>query len=251
MDSKQVLRLNYTEDFRVACRINGVSCDEVLQYFINKVSFYAFNGGEMDASAMVATNIILECKEDLGSNLVPVKDRKVQRVFIKHIEILSKLADNPHLNTLEKIQESFYLMEEWALEMLPLVDYEIAVLAEDGVSLVISFDFNLLCKVNGLEVINVLQYFIDRISLPVDRALNLQGHVKTESSLVLLEMLLIGRSHADQKIIKTETYERFREKLDDLDGWLADEKSVDARIHAYRVFYLGWYNTLVKGLEGG
>lgn len=249
MDSKQQLRLSYTDDFRVACRINGISCDEVLQYFINKVSFYAFNGGEMDASAMVATNIILECKEELGSNLVPVKDRKIQRIFIKHIAILSNLAANPHLNTLEKIQESFYLMEEWALEMLPLVDYELSVLVEEGVTLAISFDFNLLCKVNGLDVIDVLQYFIDKISLPVDRALNLHGHVKTESSLALLEMLLIGRSHAEQKIIKTAIYERFREKLADLDGWLDEEKSLDARINAYRVFYMGWYNTLNKGIE--
>lgn len=249
MDSKQQLGLNYTEDFRIACRINGINCDEVLQYFVNKVSFYAFNGGEMDASAMVATNIILEAKEELGSNIIPVKDRKVQRVFLKHIEILSKLTGNPHLNTLEKIQESFYLMEEWALEMMPLVDYGTSLLVEDDVTLIISFDFNLLCKVNGLDVISVLQYFIDHVSLPVDRAVNISGVVKTESCMALFQMLLIGRNRTNSRIVRTDVYDRFTQKLQDIDEWMVDEKDLQIRIRTYRSFYKEWYDSLFKDLN--
>jgi hypothetical protein len=44
MFSKGQFGLIYTEDFSVACAISYLKREEVLQYFINKVSFYAFNG---------------------------------------------------------------------------------------------------------------------------------------------------------------------------------------------------------------
>lgn len=247
MDSKQQSRLNYTEDFSVACRINGINCDEMLQYFINKVSFYVYNGGEMDAAAMMATRIILECKEEKGSKLEPLTDKKVKRLFLKHILLLSKLADNSHLSTLEKIQESYYLMEEWAQEAMPLVNYETTLPVEEGF-VSISFDFNLLCKINGLEIITPLQYFIDRMSLAVDRAVRLHHDVQPERSMALLEMRIMATNRS-APIISTEIHERYMDKLKDLDGWLSDVDDVEVRIKAYRNLYREWCEMLYKQLD--
>ena len=244
MDSKRQFRLNYTEDFRVACGINNLNCDEVLQYFISKVSFYAFNGGEMDASAMMATSIIVQCKEETGGEIVPVTDKKIQKIFLKHIQILHKLSINPHLGTMEKIQESFYLMDEWSMEMLPLVDYESSIVMDPDHALILSFDFNLLCRINGLNIISVLQFFIDKISLAVDRAINLNGVVKAEPAMALFQMFLVSRTLNDKHIVKQEVYDNFVERLQDLDGWLSEENDIDKRISAYRTFYLEWFRKL-------
>ncbi|WP_442590286.1 hypothetical protein ACSBL2_03490 [Pedobacter sp. AW31-3R] len=248
MDSKQQPRLRYTEDFRIACKLNGITCDELVQYFINKASFYAFNGGDMDTAGMMATQIIAECRDEIGSHLEPLTDRKVKRVFLKHIQLITKLADNPHLTTLEKIQESFYLMEEWALEMLPMVNYETSIMDEDGKTLIISFDLNLLCRVNGLDIITPLQYLVDRISLAVDRAVNLLDDVNTESSMAMLELRVTAIKRAEH-VVRTPVHEKFSEKLKDLDGWLSEVGDVEVRIKAYRELYREWYNELFNDMN--
>ena len=249
MDSKKQLRLNYPEDFRVACRINNLDQQEVLQYFINKVSFYAFNGGEMDASSLLATNIILECMDETGRDIMPVKEKKIQKIFLKNIGLLIKLSANPHLNLVEKMQESIYLMEEWAMEMLPMVDYETSIETGNEEALMLSFDFNLLCQVNGLDSIRVLQYFIDKISLPIDRAINLRGFVKSESCMVLMQMMLIGKAYDDVYIRKTDISRHFSSRLEELDKRLMRESELVTRIRVYRSFYAEWYNTLQKNID--
>lgn len=249
MDSKGQIRLNYTEDFRVACGINNLQQEDVLQYFINKVSFYAFNGGEMDATSVLATNIVLECVQETGGHLVPLQDKKIRKIFLKHMRYLTKLNANRHLNVVEKMQESIYLMEEWAMEMLPLADYEKSIKIDDEKSLILTFDFNLLCKINGLDSIQVVQYFIDKISLPVERAVNLNGFVKAESCMVFMQMMLTGKYQRSNFILDKALSKIYVSKLQDLDERLKKVKELGIRISAYRAFYHEWYHESRKNIN--
>ncbi len=250
MDSKGQFGLIYTEDFRVACTINYLKQEEVLQYFIDRVSFYAFNGGEMEAVALCATNIIIDCKEALGAEISPVTDRKVQRIFIKYIGLLSDLNENPYLSTVDKMKENFRLMQEWETEMGPLTDYPRAFYPDEEQVLVLTFDFNLLCKMNGLEPVEVLQYFIDHISLARQRSMNLLEFTGTDASMTLFEMLLISRSMEKKRLpVQQEIYQWYAEELLALDETLKKERDPDQRLLAYREFYAEWYNTLMKNLN--
>lgn len=250
MNEKGEFGLIYAEDFTVACAINHLKREEVLQYFINRVSFYAFNGGEMEAVALWATDIVIDCKEAYGSHIIPVTDKKVQRISVKYIMLLSELSESNHLSTVDKMKESFYLMQEWETEMMPLVDYPKTFQLDDDRFLIFTFDFNLLCRMSGVGPEQVLQYFIDHISLARQRAKNLLEPVETDSTMSLFGMMLLSRSMQKNKLpVQQEVQQWYSERLQELDERLKKEAVLDKRISVYRAFYAEWYHKLMKNLN--
>lgn len=250
MDSKGQFGLLYTEDFSVACAISYLKQEDVLQYFINRVSFYAFNGGEMEAVALWATRIIVDCKEFTQAEVAPVNDRKVQRISLKYISLLSDLAASTHLSTVDKMKESFYIMQEWEADMLPLTDFPKTFYLNEERFLVLTFDFNLLCRMNGLNQQQALQYFIDQISLARDRAVNLIGFVESNACMSLFGMMKLSRSMQQFKLpIQQDIQRWYQEQLLRLDESLRNEPDMGLRITAYRDLYTEWYHTLQRNLE--
>lgn len=250
MDSKGQFGLLYTEDFSVACAISYMKQEDVLQYFINRVSFYAFNGGEMEAVALWATRIIVDCKENYQAEVTPANDRRIQRISIKYISLLSDLTENTHLSTVDKMKESFYIMQEWEAEMMPFADFPKTLFLSEERFLVLTFDFNLLCRMNGLNPQQVLQYFIDRISLARDRALNVISFVGTDACMSLFGMMKLSRSMKQHKLpVQQDVHQWYNEKLLALDETLRDEPDMALRISAYRKLYSEWYNTLRRNLN--
>jgi len=250
MGSKEQFELSYAEDFRIACTINYLRQEEVLQYFVNRVSFYAFNGGEMEAVALSATKVIIDCKEANGSEVVTETSKKVQRIAIKYIMLFSELNENDDLSTVDKMKENFYLMQDWETEVTPLVDYPKTFPLKDDRFLILTFDFNLLCRMNGVDVAEVLQYFIDQISLAKQRAANLLKVTEPDSSMFLFEMMLFSRSMQKNRFpIQHDVEKWYSEKLLSLDDQLKTEYSLEKRIMVYKAFYIEWYNTLIKNLN--
>jgi len=250
MDSNGEFGLVYAEDFRIACAINYLKQEDVLQYFIDRVSFYAFNGGEMEAVALWATTIIIDCKEAYSGKVVAVTDKKIQRISIKYIGLLSDLNMNDHLSTVDKMKESFYLIKEWEAEMSPIANYPGTFQLNEEQFLVLTFDFNLLCKMNGVEPAEVLQYFVNNISLARQRAVNLLEFVETNSSMSLFGMMLLSRSMQKNKLpVQHDVQNWYSERLLALDERLKKENTVKKRISVYRAFYMEWYHTLLKNLN--
>jgi hypothetical protein len=250
MDSKGLDRLAYTEDFRVACNINNLKQEDVLQYFINRVSFYAFNGGEMEAVSLWATSIVIDCKKEVNAEIKAVTDRKVKRISLKYILMLGELNENPYLTTVDKMKESFNLMREWEIDMSPLVDYPRIFPLDEGHSLALTFDFNLLCRMNGVEAVQVLQYFMNNISMASERAINLIEFVETNSCMSLFGMMRLSLDDKKNRIpIHQEIHKWYGEKLLLLDDRLKKEENLDKRIAVYRAFYKEWYNSLRKNIN--
>ncbi|MBB6272923.1 hypothetical protein HDF26_003383 [Pedobacter cryoconitis] len=250
MNSKERLRLTYTEDFQVACTINNLKYEDVLQYFIDRVSFYAFNGGEMEAVSLWATSIMVDCKAEVNGEVKAETDRKVKRVSLKYILMLGDLNDNAYLSTVDKMKESFLLMKEWETEMAPLVDYPVEFQLDEYRVVSLTFDFNLLCRMNGVAADQVLQYFMNHISMAQERALNLIEFVETNSCMSLFGMMRMSAGDKKNKIpIHQEVHKWYGEKLLLLDERLKTEVSLEKRVAVYRAFYKEWYNSLRKNIN--
>lgn len=242
--------LTYTEDFSIACTINYLKQEDVLQYFINRVSFYAFNGGEMEAVALWATNIILDCKETIGAQVKPAIDKRVQRISMKYIGLLYELQDNNLLSTVDKMRDSFYLMKDWENEVLPHTDYPESFKLDEQRVLLLTFDFNLLCKINGVSAGEALQYFIDQISLAKQRAVNLLVFEGTSASMSLFGVMLLSQSMKNVQLpFQEDIHQIYTDRLFSLDESLKEEKSVEKRLRMYQAFYSEWYGELIKSLN--
>lgn len=246
MERIRQIKLNYTEDFSIACTINNLSYTDLLQYFVDHVSFYAFIGGHMTAAYLWATKVCSECKDSIGEKVETIKDQKIQQVALKFIKKLTELID--HTDHTESAYKSKSLMRMWALEMLPLTtNYIQEVELPDTSRLHLSFDFNLLCSMNGISIQNLLQYFIDHLSLARERATNLLENVKTNpSSAVLLSLISAEEVIKNRTLPKQAIYKKYGLQLLKLDRKQKEESNLENRILNYRAFYLDWYHALNK-----
>jgi len=246
MDVIGQIKLNYTEDFRIACKINNLKQEELLQYFIDHVSFYAFIGGDMDPAYLWATTVSIDCKDVLGSQVEAVTDKRIQDISLKYIKKLTALNLETDLSRDIECKKSIALMNEWSGEMLSLTNY-VNKAEETSLTgpLSLSFDFNLVCGMNGISTENQLQYFIDNISLAKDRAVNLLQTVKIDPSTAVLLFLISNHEGVKNKILPhQEIYKKYCLLLLKLDKKQKEESSLENRIHNYSAFYLDWYNAL-------
>lgn len=247
MDFKGQFRLNYPEDFRVACAINNLKHKDVLQYFVDNVSFYAFNGGDMEPVILWATDIIIDCRETVAQEIEPEKDQRIRRIALKYILLLNDLSEGMKLSPSAKLKESAVLMEEWKQEAQPyVIDVESFPLDETN-AVKLTFDFTQVCKMNGISVTQGLQYYIDHISLPKDRAVNLLEYVETHPCMALFGTIMFSNSAKTERIPVTQEIQLlFAERLLLLDEVLKEEERVETRISKYRAFYAEWYDALKK-----
>lgn len=247
MDNKRKINLTYSEEFRIACKISNLTPEELLQYFIDHVSFYAFIGGSMDQSYVWSTAVCIEYKEFWGQDVAPVSDIKMQELSLKYIKKLTALSLELNLSSSLETVKSVELMKEWSLEMLPLTDYQSTLQTELGEVFSLSFDFNLLCRMNGIDIMLLLQYFIDHISLAKERALNLHKTTKIDpSTAVLLILMSVSDEAGEQVLPQQNIYKQFGLRLLKLDKKQSKEYVLENRIFSYSEFYREWYYALNK-----
>lgn len=250
MDSKGKFGLNYTEDFRVACAINNLKHGDVLQYFVDKVSFYAFNGGEMEPLVLWATDIVIDCKEASDVQVTAEKDGRVRRTALKYILLLNELSEDIRLGDTDKVKQSAGVIKEWAEELLPHEDYPETFQLEGSEVVKLTFDFCLVCRMNGLSVPQVLHYYMDHISLPIEKAVNIFEMVDTHPCMALFGTMMFSQSEKIKRIpVQQEIQKAYLERSLSLDEVLREEEDVEKRISVYRSFYAEWYNALRKSIN--
>ncbi|WP_158796886.1 hypothetical protein [Pedobacter sp. L105] len=250
MNAKGQIILNYTDEFKIACKINNLHFEELLQYFIDHVSFYAFIGGNMESVYLWATTVSIDCKDFQGGQIETITDQRIQQISLKYIRKLTSLNLEPDLPESLETNKSVTIMREWAAEMLPLTDYLSEIKTQTGELLQLTFDFNMLCRMNGIEVQHLLQYFISTISLARERAVNLLTIVKADPSTAVLLFLVGSHEEVKDKILpQQDVYKQYGLKLLRLDRKLKEVKDLETRIKIYSSFYREWYNALQSDIN--
>ncbi len=250
MDIKGQIKLDYPEEFRIACKINNLQHGELLQYFIDHVSFYAFIGGDMEIPYLWATTVCIECKEFWGKTVEAVTDQAIREISLKYIKKLTALSLETDLTKSAETSKSILLMKKWALEMTPMTDYQSGLNTDTGLKLKLTFDFNLLCRMNGVDIGLLLQYFIDSVSLARERAVNLYREVRTDPSTAVLLILVANHEEIKNKVLpRQEIYRQYGLRLLKFDKKQKEERNLDSRIKNYSDFYREWYNALNKDIN--
>jgi hypothetical protein len=245
MKTKGQIKLNYPDEFRIACKINNLKHEELIQYFIDHVSFYAFIGGDMEPAYLWATTVGIECKEFWSEPIEVISDSRVQEISLKYIKKLTSLSLEADLTKTIETSKSLSLMKAWSAEMLPLTDYETDLTTDSGLVFNLTFDFNLVCRLNGIRAGLLLQYFIDNISLARERAINVIREVNINPSVAVLLTLVADHEDIKHRILpQQEVYRKYGFLLLKLDNEQKREYDLEKRMETYSAFYREWYNAL-------
>lgn len=248
MDVIGQIKLNYTEEFKIACKINNLKHEELLQFFIDHVSFYAFIGGDMEVAYLWGTTVTVDCIGEVENTVAEtVKDQHIREISLKYIRMLTSLNLETAGDKKVLSQRSISIMKEWSLEMYSVAHYLNWVETPFGDRLRLNFDFNLLCSMNGISIDQHLQYFINHISLAKERAVNLFQTLKTDPSTALLLFLVSSHEEIKDRILPNQDlYKKYGLWLLKLDRKQREENNLENRIHNYRIFYRDWYNALLQ-----
>lgn len=250
MDTKKRIKLDFPEEFRIACKINNLKYEELLQYFIDHVSFYAFIGGNREQAYLWSTTVCIECKDSAGKKSVAVTDVRMQEISLKYIKGLTNLSLDTDLTQQLESSRSIAIMKEWSLEMLPLTDYEAELSTETGEIFSLTFDFNLLCRINGLDITLLLQYFIDHISLARERAINFHQEIKPDPSTAVLFLLIASHEEIKDRVLPHQAiYKQYGLGLLNLDKKHIEEHDLQNRLTNYHNFYREWYDALNNNIN--
>lgn len=250
METKRQIKLNYTQEFKIACKINNLKPEELLQYFISYVSFYAFIGGNMEPMYLWATTACIDFKEAHGGQPQPVNDHRIQEICLKYIKKLTALNMSSVTYKIIAHYKIVSLMKEWSSEMLPITDYELEIQTSGGYLLELTFDFNLVCRMNGTKIEGLLQYFINQVSLARERALNFHQVIKTDPSTAFLLLLSSNHESLRNKILpQQDMYKKYAAQLQKLDEKQEGESNLENKIRNYNKFYLAWYNALNQNIN--
>jgi len=250
MNTKGQIRLNYPEEFRIACKINNLRHDELIQYFIDHVSFYAFIGGNMEPPFLWATAVSIECKAVLNQPVETITDARIQEISLRYIKQLTSLHLETDFSRDKETRTSVSLMKEWSQEMLPLTDYKMDLYTEDNHLFNLSFDFNLVCRLNGIDAERLLQYFMDSISLARERAVNVIEEIRITPGVAVLLILVGDHEEVKNRVLpQQEIYKKFGLQLLKLDKKQKMESNLENRMMAYSAFYREWYNALNQNIN--
>lgn len=111
MTVKNRTKLNYSSEFRIACKINNITKEEIIQYLIDHVSFYAFIGGDMGTAYLWATTVAVECKDFLNSPMQNESDSRIKEISLKYIKKLTNLSMSSKFRRQEESEKSLQLMK--------------------------------------------------------------------------------------------------------------------------------------------
>ena len=250
MSAIKQIKLNYPEEFRIACKINNLRHDELIQYFIDHVSFYAFIGGDIEPPFLWSTAVSIACKEVLNKPVETITDSRIQEISLRYIKQLTSLHLKSDLSTGAESSKSVFLMQAWSTEMLPLTDYAMDLQTEEGHFFSLTFDFNLVCRLNGIDAELLLQYFIDSISLARERAVNVIEQINITPGVAVLMILIGNHEEVKNRVLpQQDIYKKYGLQLLKLDKKQRKESDLQIRIQAYTAFYREWFNALNQNIN--
>jgi hypothetical protein len=238
-------KLHYSKDFIIACRINNLKPAALLQYFIEHISFYSFLGAEMEPIYLWATRVVTDCTVQPGNHVTENTNPAQREIALKYIKLLTTLLFEEGVDKAAETEKSIVIMKNWAADMAPYKDYPQGTITSSGNILHFSFDLNLICSLKGLTVPQVLQAFINDISLAADRGKNLFQNTRTTPAMTVLLLLLSSHEAIRDKILPHQhIYREFGLRLLEIDKILKEEPGVQQRIDHYDIFYHQWYTAL-------
>lgn len=233
-------------EFQIACTIRHLAVPDVLQTFINHVSFYHSLNKPYGEGFREATTVILEysvknqnhlnhpsfggnkdyaqkCIMDVlawGAKRGMSDDKKHAKCkpIIKQLHLSME-----HLNSIDKI----YLDEEHCL--------------------IFTDDFSVLCDIHRHYPKEYLEYFMSRISLAdADARVGLKK-IDENHSMAFFHLITCGLGNITGGLIHiTELEADFIDKIQQLHYEVFLIRDLDKRRAVYQEFYLNYYNKLIN-----
>lgn len=169
-DQEFLPEIVYKESYLITCCLYRLLPDELLVHFIRSVNFAALLYDLEDAHKMGAGNVINGFSNT--RNGVTVNDDTLRPLHRKCFKVIDPIVDHTGLSKEEKIvQLDTAVIQCWQMIKKRKDVKEVVVLPAHS-EVTLPPEFMVVCFLYGIEPVQLLQYFINRISIVRDLSSN-------------------------------------------------------------------------------
>lgn len=240
--------LDFPEDFRAACLIHQLAHEEILQHFIDSVSFCAPFLPTNQEFKTIASAVVNHYVDTLDESVFPdhtTANTELALQFLREIVIITQVAG---FRKNDKERACNDVIDRWyrAFDRKIITSDH---LQFDEISLKLSRDFILYCEVSQVRPEAILQHFVNHISLPKAWALIAsQPEDEGNPAMGFFLKVIAGKTgiYKDQSVLMYSAVQfGYIEKLQELDLRLYFNRNVPEREQLYRDLYSCWYRDLL------
>ncbi|WP_316750927.1 hypothetical protein [Pedobacter gandavensis] len=235
-------------EFKIACATYDLQLSEVLQLFIDHVSFYDSLSQKSDDIYRSATNTVIIyslslCRAHSTSFL------KQREKILKYIKEVIRIAITRELTPTKKrklcvpvVKKIYQIMERTNTK-------ETTIILDEGITLQLKMDFCLLCEIHNCTPEEYLEHFMSQISLPETHA-NFELKKKPENQAMGFFQKALNIYEEKPSISAHRHLQvQFIDEIQELHLWLFIIRSFGKRVEKYRELYYRYYQQLLKATD--
>ncbi|SHF10083.1 hypothetical protein [Pedobacter caeni] len=231
--------------FKIACATYHLAIPEVLQLFIDHISFYDSLSHKSDDCYRLATNTLLRYVHPNIEGMSPAF-RKNREAVIKYIREIIQMSVRPGIVENKRRKLCIPIVKKIFRLMEPNVTAAGKIQLYGDTILPLSMDFAIMCETHNCSPETYIQYFMDQISLPETHA-RIGLHCVSENPAMAFFYRSITKcsvlpSSPQQKSLQIE----FIDDIQELHLRLFIIRDVAKRRDSYKELYDNYYQKLIQ-----
>lgn len=231
-------------EFKIACATYQLPIQEVLQLFIDHVSFYDSLSQKSDDIYRSATNTLLNYSlsihRESGSAFL-----KHREPILKYIREIIKISVTPEQPPSKKRKLSAPIVKKIYGIMERSRTQNTSLTMEGGLTLQLKMDFCLICELHNCSPEEYLRHFMSQISLPVIHAnIGLRKVVENQAMGFFYKVLHISKELPTNSAVRNLQVQ-FIDQIQELHLWLFIIRDYEKRVKKYQELYYRYYLQLL------
>lgn len=236
-------------EFKMACTIYNMSPKDVLQCFIDHVSFYDSLSQRFNGPYSYATNVLISYPYEENEKISKAFSRNRDHA-IKCIRGLLNLIMDPNLTEEQRRKKSLPIISE--LHKITPNNYiktnELKL--DKNTTLRLTLDFRLFCEIHELVPAKYLEHFMANISLSDISARNSLGMTELNYAVAFFSALSDGYKNINEgNLPHPDLHFNFIDRMQEMHLRALFIRNLDQKKQMYQEVYYSHYLKLIKRSE--
>ena len=242
--------LVYPEDFRVACLIRDLSHESILRHFFDQVSICNLLNCRDERHLAYPVEVIHEYASLGGEPMIPKGNNINQRRGVSYFRQILGIFHAAALGPKATKTACLSVIDNWHQSLVPRMVTSEVLVVNRNTSIPLSKDLVILCEIFEVRPEEILQYFINQISLPYAKARIRQATPNPRNPSLLFFLAAsagkTGLYSLNHEIPYPGLFFKFNSELQELYLRLLFNRNVTDRERIYRKLYHAWYKAILS-----
>lgn len=234
-------------EFKMACTTYHLAVPEVLQLFIDHISFYDSLSHKSNDAYRVATNTLLSHPHPPIEGISPAFKTN-REAIIKYVREIVQMSVRPRTSEIKRRKLCIPLIKKIFNLMEPKVTSSRTLQLDGESSLQLGMDFSIMCETHNCSPEVYLQHFMDQVSLPETHARIGLDHALENYAMAFFYQAITECNALPSTPLHKALQIEFIDHIQELHLHLFIVRSLEKRREKYYELYDNYYQKLIHSV---